>query len=67
MGSKKKQSKVNLSHPGTGSDDDGAISDDVQDLLNVFLGVPADLQPLIADYLHIKDRRRRKSGRRKKK
>lgn len=36
------------------------ISEDVQDLLNQYLGVSEDLQDLILDYLELKNRRRKK-------
>lgn len=67
MSSNKKQSKVELSHHSQSDDGEQAIAGDVQELLDGYLGVPADIQPLIAEYLNIKEQRRRKRQAQKKK
>ena len=42
------------------ADTDDDISDDVQELLNQYLGVSEEMQDLIADYLDLKSKRRKK-------
>ncbi len=69
MDSKRKQSKVNLSNTSSAeevSKDDQPIADDIQELLDGYLGVPPDIQDLITDYLQIKERRKQKGKRKNK-
>ncbi len=44
-----------------------SVSEDVQSLLNDYLGVPQDIQSLITDYLGSRERARRKRKLKKKK
>ena len=44
---------------------DEQVSDDLQELLNNYLGVSEELQGLIADYLEMKTKRKKRSARSK--